>query len=147
MSALRPVAVGLVVACTLMLAATAQAHRSPSPMVDEINKVRGAHGLRALHYSPSLARSSSRYVRYMVRTGRFAHSARIMAGGRFSQLGEILALTPGREVQRERTLGNWLSSPSHRAVLMSASFRYIGAARRHSDFGGDGVVWAAHFGR
>lgn len=148
MSAARPVALCLIVAYMLVFAGTVEAHRSPSPMVNEINHERKAHGLRPLHYSPSLARSSSRFVRYLVRTERFAHAARIMASRHFSRLGEILALTPGRTVQRASTLDNWLRSPTHRAVLLSRSFRYIGAARTLSYSGRhDAMVWAVQFGR
>jgi len=117
-------------------------------MVNEINQVRNAHGVRSLHYSPSLARSSSRFVHYLARTERFAHAPRIMASRHFSRLGEILALTPGRTVQRASTLDSWLRSPTHRAVLLSRSFRFIGAARTLSYSGRhDAMVWAVQFGR
>ena len=117
-------------------------------MVNEINQVRKAHGVRSLHYSPSLARSSSRFVHYLARTERFAHTPRILASRHFSRLGEILAITPERTVQRASPLDKWLRSPTHRAVLLSRSFRYIGAARTLGYSGlDDAMIWAVQFGR
>lgn len=149
MSAPRRAAVALAVTCALLVgaAAAAEAHPSPSPMVDQINQVRRAYGLRALHYSPSLARSSSKYVNYLMRANRFAHAARIRASSRFFRLGEILALTPSFQFDRTRTIIQWLISPSHRAVLLSRSFRYIGAARTQGYLAGhEAVLWAVQFG-
>ena len=149
MSALRPTAACLVLACSLAVsAASSDVRASPSPLVDKINHVRGAQGIRPLRYSPSLARSSSSFARYVLRTDRFAHAARIVASGRFSMLGEVLALTRGWKLARSRTLGYWLRSASHRAVVLSSSFRYVGAARARGRFGGRrAIVWTVQFGR
>lgn len=145
MTALRPIAACLALACALTFGATASA--SPSPMIDQINQVRRAHDLPTLRYSRSLSRSSFRYSRHLVRTGRFTHAPRIMASARFSTLGEILARTPGLELQRSRTLGGWLLSPTHRAVLLSRAFRYVGAGRALAWSGGDAAtIWAVQFG-
>ena len=149
MPACRPVAAILAAALTFLLApAAAQARQSPSPMVDKINKVRRAHGIRALRYSPSLSGSSAAFAGYLAATQRFAHGSRINASGRFSQLGEILALMRGWKVRRNRTLRYWLQSPSHRGVLLSSAFRYVGAARSRGTFGGTpSLVWTVQFGR
>lgn len=149
MSALRPIAAIVAVACTLLLApAAAQARKSPSPMVDKINRARLANGIRPMRYSSSLSGSSSRFARHLAASQRFAHSSRIRASGRFSRLGEILALMRGWDVQRDLTLAYWLNSPSHRAVLLSPAFRYVGAARTSGYFAGSPVMfWAVQFGR
>ena len=149
MSAIRRAAAGLAVTWALLFgAAAAQAHPSPSPMVDQINQVRTASGLRSLHYSPDLSRSSSRYAHGLIRTGSFAHAPRIRASSRFSKLGEVLALTPAWQINRTRTIISWLFSRSHRAVLLSPSFRHIGAARVQGYLAGRQVVlWAVQFGK
>ncbi len=149
MSTLRRVATALPVACSLGFGApAAEAHPSPSPMVDSINRVRSEYGLSALHYSPSLARSSARFVRHLGRTNRFAHAAQIRANSRFSKLGEVLARTPGRDVRRAQALAGWLASRSHRAVLLSPSFSFIGAARTATGSRGNkAVLWAVQVGK
>jgi uncharacterized protein YkwD len=149
LTAFRPVAVGLAIACILSLSAIgAEAQASPSPMVDKINDVRRAHGLHALRYSASLSRSSRRYARHLVRTHTFQHADRIRASRRFRSLGEILAKMPGLTVRRAETIDSWLASPSHRAVLLNRSFNYVGGGRALSGRGaGASVVWAVQFGR
>ena len=149
MPALRPIAAILAMACMLLSApAPAEARRSPSPMVDQINQVRKAHGVRPARYSRSLSASSSRFARYLARSNQFAHRPPIRASRRFVKLGEILALDRGGEVRRSETLAAWLSSPSHRAVLLSRAFRYVGAARVHGRYGENPVlVWTVQFGR
>lgn len=149
MPALRPAAAILAVLFAFLAASTAaEARKSPSPMVDKINEVRRAHGLRPARYSRSLSRSSSSYVRYLARTQRFAHGSRITASNRFSQLGEVLALMRGWQVQRQLTLSYWLGSPTHRAVLLSPAFRHVGAARTRGHFEGAPMVfWTVQFGR
>lgn len=149
MSGTRRAAVCLALLCALLAApAAAEAHPSPSPMVDQINQIRVGLGLRALHYSPDLGRSSARYARYIMRTGRFVHAARIRASKRFVKLGEVLALTPSWEVNRTRTIIFWLLSESHRAVLLSPSFHYIGAAKEQGYLAGrPSTVWTVRVGR
>lgn len=149
MSALRPVAAIVAVAFTLLLSpVAAQAGKSPSPMVNKINKVRTGYGLRPMHYSRSLSGSSSRFARHLARTRQFAHGSHISASARFSRLGEVLALMRGWQVQRALTLAYWLQSPAHRAVMLSPGFRYVGAARARAHFGGNRVlVWTVQFGR
>lgn len=149
MLALRPAATCLILTWPLVLSvASAEARPSPSPMVAKINAAREAQGMRALRYSRSLTRSSSRYARYLLRSDRFAHAGRIIASARFSKLGEILALTHGWKLKSARTLGYWLGSPSHRAVLLSSSFRYVGAAGIRGRLGRRrAVVWTVQFGR
>ena len=149
MPARRHAAVILAVTiATLLAPASVAARTSPSPMVDKINKVRKDHGLRPARYSRSLSASSSDFARYMAATQQFAHGSRIMASNRFSSLGEVLALSRGWKVRRKRTLRRWLRSPSHRSVILSRSFYYVGAARVNGYFGGLPVVfWTVQFGR
>ena len=149
MPASRRAAACLALACAVVLSTTSsQAGASPSPMVDKINEVRAAHGLHALRYSRSLARSSSLFSRHVLRTDRFAHASRIWASRRFSKVGEVLGLNPGWKIRRKRTLWLWLGSPGHRNVLMSRSYRYIGAARAHGLLGvSPATVWTVQFGR
>jgi uncharacterized protein YkwD len=136
------------VAIFLCLPAAGQARRSPSPMIEEINRARAKHGVRRVRYSRSLSRSSRRYARHLARTHQFTHASRIVASRRFSRLGEILALMRGHTPRRRGTVRRWLSSSSHRAVLLSPEFRYVGAGRAHAHFNGrPSTVWTVQFGR
>lgn len=148
MSAFRRAAIGLIVTCALLLsAAPATAYASPSPMIDQINGVRSVYGLHKLRYSRSLSRSSLRYGLYMLHTGRFSHASRIRASNRFSRLGEILALTPSWQINRTHTILTWLFSRSHRNVMLSRSFRYVGAARVQGYLGGrEATLWTVQLG-
>lgn len=149
MSAFRRAAISLVVMCALLLpATTTAAYASPSPMVDQINAVRWVYGLPTLRYSHSLSRSSLSYGYHQLRSGQFSHGARIWASNRFSMVGEILAMTPSWEINRTRTIVFWLVSPTHRAVMLSRSFRYIGAARVQGYLAGrEATLWTVQFGK
>jgi uncharacterized protein YkwD len=120
----------IAVACLLLagtlLATTTEAAAAPPVMVQKINKVRAKHGLRALRHAPSLTRSAGAYARVMMSRDFFGHSSHIRAPRRFRRLGEAIAFHRGRRPPR-RSLRSWLRSPGHRALLLSPSFRYIGA--------------------
>ncbi len=82
----------------------------------------------------------------MLRTDRFAHAGRSMPFGRFSRVGEVLALTGGWRLRRGRALGYWVGSQSHRSILLSSSFRYVGAAAVRGRFAGRRTVaWTVRF--
>ena len=118
-----------------------------SPMITKVNKVRNAHGLPALRESRSLARSSRRYAGHLMRTDRFGHAYRIHAKG-FKHLGEALALRSGWRPGRSATIRGWLRSPAHRALLLSRSFRQVGAGASRGRFGGrKATIWVLHLGR
>ena len=149
MPARRHVAAILAVAFAMLWAPAAGAARnSPSPMVDKINEVRRAHGLRPARYSPALSWSSARFARYLARTQQFTHGSGIARSSRFSRLGEVLALMHGWKIRRSQTLAYWLTSPSHRAALLGPAFRYVGAARVRGHFGGSrATFWTVQLGR
>lgn len=115
--------------------------------VSQVNDARAAHGLRPLRLAPALRRSSRNYARWMLGNQHFGHLAAIRAPRRFSLLGEVLARTPGRRPSAERTVKQWLASPSHRAVLLSRRFRFIGIGLARGRLGSRPVTLVAgHFG-
>lgn len=132
------------VAC-LALAPTATA---APPIVEKVNKARKAHGLPPLRYSRSLGRSSERFARHLMKVDRFGHAPRIWASGRFSTVGECLAMTPGWRPRRSWVVRSWLRSPSHRAIVLSRAFNRVGAGVARGRFHGrPKTIWVAHFGR
>ena len=148
MSWVRFAAVVAFLGCLLAFtSAEAQAGRAETALVSKINQVRAANGLRALHVSTSLNRSSSSYVHLMLRRHYFGHATRIMMSGRFRRRGEILAQNGGRRPRSARVLALWLRSPIHRSVMLDGAFRYIGVGRAYGSFGGRAATgWVAQFG-
>ena len=134
-------------ATILALSVSPSAGASPSPLVDELNKVRTAHGLPAVRYSKPLARSATGYARHLMRSHRFGHRARVSSRARFARLGETLALQRGLSPSRAQVIGMWLRSPGHRALILSPAFRWAGGGRSRGRFGGRlSTVWVMHFG-
>jgi uncharacterized protein YkwD len=135
--------------CLALPALPAQAQASPTQdMVSRINAIRASHGLQSLRVSSSLTSSSKAYSSRMMRTDYFGHQARIQASRRFRSLGEVLEYRRGYRAAVGSTLRDWLNSPAHRAVIMSASFRYIGAGLTRGDFRGRrATIWVAQLGR
>jgi uncharacterized protein YkwD len=118
------------------------------PMIGKINRARRRHGLRPLRASGSLARSSRRFGRYLMRTDRFGHDSHIWASGRFRLKGEVLAMHTGWRARRGRTIRGWMSSSAHRSVLLSARYRAVGAAPVRGRFGGRrATIWVAQVAR
>jgi uncharacterized protein YkwD len=127
--------------------ASAEAHPLQHRMLNAVNDVRTAHGLRPLRGAPRLHRSARSYARWMVRHNYFGHLGRIRASGRFSLLGENLAWHSGRRPAVRRTLRQWMGSAGHRALILSGSFRWAGAGMTRGQLGGRmATVWVLHFG-
>jgi uncharacterized protein YkwD len=117
-------------------------------MFKQVNQIRRAHGLAGLRPSFSLFVSAKLYARRMIRSDYFGHQARIPVARRFRQAGETLAWHSGWRVSPRRTVGQWMSSPSHRAVLLSSRFTRIGVGRARGRYAGrTATMWVAHVGR
>jgi uncharacterized protein YkwD len=117
-------------------------------MADEVNRFRAAHGLKALRYSPSLTRSSTRFAHRQMSRGRFGHASRIMASSRFRALGEVLSVHRGWSPKWRSVVRRWSRSHSHRSVLLSARFRYVGAGWARGRLGRRRTsMWVVQVGR
>jgi uncharacterized protein YkwD len=115
--------------------------------IGALNDIRRAHGLRPLRASGSLNRSSERYARRMIEADFFGHGSRIEVAGRFRSAGEALAWHSGWNAQPRRTVGRWMNSPPHRAVLLSSRFRWVGMGLARGKLGsGMATTWVAHVG-
>jgi uncharacterized protein YkwD len=119
-----------------------------STMVREVNRIRLSHGLDPLRRSSSLHESSSHFARWLMRRGQFGHRARIAVASRFVWRGENLELHSGPDPLPQQTVRRWMGSPSHREVLLSGEWRWIGVGRSLGSFYGEtATIWVAHFGR
>jgi uncharacterized protein YkwD len=140
-------------ACCALVALAALAHTpadaaaTTPAMVTKINAYRNANGVPSLRYSPSLGRSSTAFAAHLMATDRFGHDSHIHASSSFSRLGEVLAYYRGWRIVRSAIIRRWLRSSTHRAVLLSRAFRYVGAGRSRGYFGGSRATqMVAQFG-
>jgi uncharacterized protein YkwD len=140
----------LLVACGLLLAGPAAADAAAPAqraMVKKVNSVRAAHGLRPLRPAPVLHRSARGYAAWMLRHDYFGHLGRIRASSRFGLLGENLAWHSGGRPRVGWTVRAWLGSPGHRALLLHARFRWLGAGMARGTMGARrATAWVLHFG-
>jgi uncharacterized protein YkwD len=116
-----------------------------------VNWARSEAGRRSLASSRSLQRAAVLKGRGVVSCGELTHApcgsdplAPLRACGyRYASFGENLLLGGWREVSAREVVAAWLQSPEHRANILRAGFRDIGAALVHER---DGAVWVATFG-
>jgi uncharacterized protein YkwD len=136
----------LIAVATLLPAATAAA--SPQQeAIHQLNEVRRAQGLATLRASASLERSSGRYARHMIAADYFGHASRIAVSSQFGRAGETLELHAGGSADPAGTIDDWMNSPAHRAVLLSAGYGYVGMGIARGRIGSRLVtVWVAHVG-
>jgi uncharacterized protein YkwD len=122
--------------------------RAEARMVGAVNKVRAAHGLGAMRASSSLMGSAGRYSRWLLERDLFTHLSRIQASRRFTALGEALAMHRGRRFDVGGTLRRWMASPSHRAIVLSPTMRWIGTGVTRGRYGAvPTTMWVLHTGR
>lgn len=119
--------------------------RRERAIVRAINRQRAKRGLSGLTASRRLARAADFHSWEMLDADYFAHESR--DGSSFAtrirryanprEVGETLAMLSGcgRKAAR-RVVRMWMSSPGHRAILLSSSFRKVGLGRRTGDLRG-----------
>ena len=113
-------------------------------LVGQVNAVRARHGLSRLRQSTALDAAANGHSVEMARLGYFSHnsangasfSGRIAryyrpGGYRAWSVGENL-LWASPEIGAARAVRLWLSSPGHRAILLSSRWREVGLAAIHS---------------
>jgi uncharacterized protein YkwD len=138
---------GFLIVAAMVLPAAAAAATAQQDAIDQLNQVRQANGLAQLRASGSLHRSSSRYARHMIAADYFGHASRISASNAFGRVGETLELHSGWKADAAQTIDEWMHSPAHRAVLLSAAYRYVGMGIARGRIGSRLVtVWVAHVG-
>jgi uncharacterized protein YkwD len=109
-------------------------------LLDEVNRVRAAHGLPSLRGDGRLARAARSHTRVMLARKTFAHgntSARLRRFGvRGRLVGENLAWGAGSYASPAAIVQMWLDSASHRANLLRRGFRRIGLSAAVGPFAG-----------
>jgi uncharacterized protein YkwD len=134
-------------------------------VVREMNRVRAARGLSPLRAAPALRTAARSHSQSMLAHGFFSHdsadgtafSERIRryytnAGYARWSVGEALMASQARAVDAEAIVTAWLDSPSHRTIILSATWRDTGigvlyAPSAPATFGGaEAIVVTADFG-
>jgi uncharacterized protein YkwD len=109
--------------CALALATPAQA--APTSMelrlINRINEVRAAHGVRRLRIGPRLQPAAHEWAVHLRRSGSFYHGR--LASGTSENLawGTCSWFTPAAAVRM------WMRSDAHRINLLRRGNRYVGA--------------------
>jgi uncharacterized protein YkwD len=122
-----------------------------------VDKARTAAGLRGFSWSRSLGRAATRHARDMARRSYFAHqrsggpslTRRVRAAGfRGRNVGEAIAYGCGSLGTPASVVRSWLSSPAHRAILLSGRRRVgIGiSGRPPMPCGGRGATYVLDAG-
>ena len=145
-----PIVISLLCVCTFAAApaaAPAATAYSGDQMMDVINYARAGGGLRPLKRSRRLIRSARARAALMVRADFFAHPSRLRVPT-FDRVGEVLELHGGYRPRVRTVFRRWANSPTHRAVLSSRRYRWIGAARATGRYRGSrATIWVVRFGK
>jgi uncharacterized protein YkwD len=142
-------------AALLALAAPAAsataAPAGPQAVLEEINRVRAAHGLAKLRRDARLSRASRAHALDLMRRDVFEHGDFEARMHRFAatgpRFGENIAWGAGSRGSARAVVRMWMRSPGHRANLLRPGWRRVGIGVTAGRFGGyDGVrVVAAAF--
>ncbi|GAC1321968.1 MAG: hypothetical protein NVSMB25_16430 [Thermoleophilaceae bacterium] len=148
MTRVRTAAVLVLLGLLLSIATAARAAQPIDELVQKVNQFRVANGLKPVRLVPNLARSATRYSRWMMTTGYFGHLPRIRASHHYRTLGEVIELHRGRRPRMSMAFADWVASPPHRAVLLYPTFRFVGGGFTSGNFHGRGAtIWCMHFAR
>lgn len=133
----------ILIAAVLVLAPAAAGATLTSPegaLMQELNRVRAAHGLHTLEIDGHLYRASRFHTAEMIRTGSFEHGAfgsrMARFSVRFSLAGENLAWGVGSRSTARAIIRMWLASPEHRANLLRPAYRRVGVTELRGTFSG-----------
>ena len=115
--------------------------RTERKVVKLVNRIRARHGLRRVRASATLARAANDHTWDIMRTNVLSHASsdgtpmgtRVRRYTGADWVGENVAAVWGRRSTARKVVRMWMASPSHRAVLLSASGRPRrgGPQRRH----------------
>jgi uncharacterized protein YkwD len=161
----RTVATSVALAAVLLISTAATATAGPNSsyrwqLFLAINEIRHQHHLRPLLLSDGLDAAAQGHSRDMVRRNFFAHTT--PTGGTLADrirrspfkthgawaAGENIAWGSGSVGSPRNVLRMWLASSTHRAILLSSTWRFVGIGRATGNFRGQAsaAVWTADFG-
>jgi uncharacterized protein YkwD len=107
-------------------------HAIETELISATNATREQYGLAPLHVDYALMRSARRHTAWMARSRNLSHTSAMVA--------ENIAV--GQRSVRG-VIGSWLSSPGHRANMLSGSHRRLGVAAYRTPEGT--IYWCQQF--
>ena len=130
----------LVVVLLGLIGAPAATASPEARMLTKINATRADNGLSPLRSARNLQRSAGAFARWLVKHDQFQHRPRVSVTRSYRHCGEALAMHFSLAANVGGTLRHWMSSPSHRGLVMTSSMNLVGlghATRRTSSAGHD----------
>ncbi len=122
--------------------------------VAAINRVRRRASLRRVRVGRPLSRAAARHGAWLLRSDRFQHEGprgepfwtRLRPVHARGPHGEVIAFNEScRARDARRVVRAWMNSPTHRRVLMSPRFRWVGISVMSPERCGFGI-YVADFG-
>ena len=107
-------------------------HEIETELIAATNQARMNHGLAPLTVDHALMRSARRHTIWMTRSRRLQHTS--------APVAENIAM--GQRSARG-AIGSWLSSPGHRANMLSGRYRRLGVAAYRTPEGT--IYWCQQF--
>ena len=114
-----------------------------SGVVQQVNAIRAAHGLKPVHLDARLTTAAAQHTREMGADGYFEHAshdgtafwkriARYYASSDYGywSVGENL-LWSSPDVDPQHALELWMASPEHRANILTPRWREVGVSAVH----------------
>jgi uncharacterized protein YkwD len=125
---------------------------SPSPeerMIAKINAARADEGgLPPLRAARNLQRSAGAFARWLVAHDQFQHRPSVSVTRNYHHSGEALALHYSLQAAVGATLGSWMRSSTHRALVMTSSMNLVGVGHASGRPGGKPrTVWVMQVAR
>jgi uncharacterized protein YkwD len=152
---------GAVILASAASSGTAAAATMPprKELLRAINHIRAAHGIDHVRGAGALRGIALSHSQDMLGHDYFAHTSptgstltyRIQRSGFVHgyswEAGEVLAWGTGTHASAEATAVAWLSSPPHRAIMLSPAYHRVGIGRNCGRFLGHAhaCVWTADF--
>jgi len=152
---------GAVILSSVVSSGTAAAGTTPprKELLRAINHIRTAYGLGHVHGARALREMALAHSEDMLQHQYFAHTSptgstmayRVERSGFVHgyswQAGEVLAWGVGPRAHAKATAAAWLKSSPHRAIMLSATYHWVGIGRNCGRFIGysHACVWTADF--
>jgi len=115
-------------------------------MITLINNYRAAHGLGRLRLDPGLTSQARRWSIHLASVRSLRHDPNLGVSARRggcspARVGEVIASRTGTSVTSRSIFAMYVNSRSHRGLILSRSFRFLGISTVDTAAGGGRAYW------